>query len=377
MAVKKYSSEWWRQQPGANGKKIDYSASKGDAKSQYMTPSGKGVVTSWGSAFRPYDAGGKSATPITQKQPGMTQAASRDAYGNQVWSWVPEYGGLGATAKSSGGGGGGGGGGGYGRGGGGGGGGGGPVPNVAGMLALMNRAPQSYNWKDLAFTEYQPTEFRKFDDAKYDLLRSGLTDAITADRTAGNAQYAQLGQEMAAYQNPWSAPNTVQNPAMSAAMQRMMQANNTATDINQADTNMGIQADQAFGNLGSILALANQQDQESRLRSNAGYQRNYNERLDAEQRGGNLAVNMGEAQARELYEQEKWQFGEQIAQLNYNARTQNQQYNNTGQNQTSQQNTQMANEFNKGNIDQLLALLAQGVKVDPNALQNYVAPTGA
>ena len=249
-----------------------------------------------------------------------------------------------------------------GGGGGGGGAGGGMMPIDWGALGkVWGNKPKQFAWQDFEHTDYVPSKFRDFDDAKYEQLRQGLRAAILGDRTAGNAQYAQMGEEIAAYQNPWSDPTPqTTNPAMSESMRRMMQANGTPTDINMADTNRGIQADQAFGNLLSVLGMAADQEQQSRMRSNAGYQRNLNERLDAEQRGGELMVGMSEAKARELYEQEKWQFGEQIAQMNYQARREAAQYNNQGQNQTAQGNAQMVNDFYANREGALTDLIASG-----------------
>ena len=144
-------------------------------------------------------------------------------------------------------------------------------------------------------------------------------------------------------------------------MQRMMQANGVATDINQADTNRGVQADQAFGNLWSSSPASARQNQDARLRAVGGDERRLNERLDAEQRGGTLAVGMAQAKARELYEQEKWQFGEQVAQQNYANRMANAQYNNQGQNQTAQSNTQMTNDLYGGNVKAIIDLMAAGM----------------
>lgn len=361
----KYSSEWWRQQPGASGRPIDYSASQGHPSTNYRTPYGQSINTTIGSQYRPIGADGAGWVAGSA---GSTGTTARDS-ATGTYAWVDPYGGLptGPTAPRPPGG--------YPTGGGGGGGGGGAPPvDVGAIMSLMNRKPQSYQWNDLAFQEYIPSQFRDFNSGKYDLLRQGLTDAIGADRTAGNAQYDQLRAEMGDYQNPWANPTPqTTNPAMSTAMQRMFDANGTPTNINQADTDRGIQADQAFGNLLAVLGMAADQEQGSRMRSIDGYQRNLGERLDAEQRGGTLAVGMSEAQARELYEQEKWQFGESVAQMNYLARTQNQQYNNQGQNTTAQNNTQMANEFNQSNYAQLIELIASGVKIDPAVLQSYTA----
>ena len=255
----------------------------------------------------------------------------------------------------------------------GGGGGGKPAMDWGTINQLMGWKPKQYEWQNLDFQEFQAPAFREFNSGKWDQLRSGLGDAITADRGAGNASYDQLAAEMATYQNPWQDPTTIQNPGMSAAMQRMMQANNVSTGINAADTERGIQADQAFGNLGTHLALIAQQEQEARQRANQGYQRNFNERLDAEQRGGNLAVGMSEAQARELYERELQQYGFDVAMTNYNARTQNQQYNNQGINQTAQANTQMANETGSSNIQYLLDAIAGGYKPTADVLSTILA----
>ena len=256
-----------------------------------------------------------------------------------------------------------------GGGGGGGGGGGAKPPNMNAIYSLMaSYKPQQYQWNDLAFQDYKPSKYRDFNSKQYDMMRSGLTDAIGADRASGMNTYGDLRNEYAAYQDPFSAQNQITNPAQNAAMQRMMQANGVATDINQADTNRGVQADQAFGNVLALLSGVGQQNQDARLRAVGGDERRLNERLDAEQRGGNLAVNMSEAKARDLYEQEKWQFGEQVAQQNYANRMANAQYNNQGQNQTAQSNTQMTNDYIGGNVSSIMELMMAGM-ASPNEMQ--------
>lgn len=252
--------------------------------------------------------------------------------------------------------------------------GGGGEIDIGSILGLLGKKPQQYQWNDLAHQEYVPSKFREFNSGVYDTARSGLTSAVTADRAAGNASYDQGLTELQQYVNPFNAPSTVSNPEQSAAMQRMMQANGTPTNINQADTNRGVQADAAFGNVMALLAGVNDQAQASRLRALAGDRRGFGERLDAEQRGGTLMVNMSEAKARDLYEQERWQFGEQVAQQNYAARTQNAQYNNTGQNQTAQQNTQQGNEWQQGSIQAIIDMIASGQQIDPALLAQW---TGA
>jgi hypothetical protein len=256
------------------------------------------------------------------------------------------------------------------RGGGGGGGGGGGAPPVdaTSILALLNRKPSQYQWQNQEFNPYVGPEFYNFDQGIYDRAKAGLGEAISADRASGNAAFNRLGTEMAQYQNPWSNPTTIQTPTMSAAMQRMMQANNVATDTNQADINQGVQADQAFGNLGSMLGLIAQQEQEARQRANQGYQQGFNERLDAEQRGGTLSVDMQMAAARRQYDQDKWTYGESVARKNYDTNLANIQYNNQGQNQVSQANTQAANEWQSNSVQTLIDLIASGAAIDPAML---------
>ena len=85
------------------------------------------------------------------------------------------------------------------------------------------------------------------------------------------------------------------------------------------------------------------------MRSNAGYQRNLNERLDAEQRGGMLGVDMNELSAKEALDLMNWQ-----------NRYQNAQYNNQGLNQTAQNNTSMNNDFYSNREGALFDLIASG-----------------
>jgi hypothetical protein len=249
-------------------------------------------------------------------------------------------------------------------------GGGSSIPNIdwSKMGAVFGNKPREYEWQDLDFREFDAPEFREWNPAKWDKLREGLRAAISGDRKAGNAQYDQMGAELAAYQNPWESAQYATNPAMSDSMRRMFEANGTPLDINQADTDRGVQADQAFGYLTGILGTAADQEQASRMRSNAGYQRNLNERLDAEQRGGDLMVGMSEAKARELFEQELWQYGFDVALQNWQARTANDQYNNQGVNAASAQNVGMANDFYANREAILTDLIASGQKVPEMAI---------
>ena len=85
-----------------------------------------------------------------------------------------------------------------------------------------------------------------------------------------------------------------------------------------------------------------------------------------------LGINMAKAKAMEAYEREKWQYGEQVAQQNYQARLREAEMNNAGRNQVGQANTQQTNQFNQANVQALLNLISQGVKVDPAMLQQFM-----
>ena len=81
----------------------------------------------------------------------------------------------------------------------------------------------------------------------------------------------------------------------------------------------------------------------------------------------NLAVDMREAAARDQYEKDKWQYGEQIALQNYNARREAGMYNNQGANTVGQANTQALNDVTGGNMGLILDLIASG-EVPPEAV---------
>jgi hypothetical protein len=258
-----------------------------------------------------------------------------------------------------------GGGGGGGRGGGGGGAG---VPNFAGIIDLLNRKPQQQSWENMTHRDYVPPAFRDFDSSIYDRARTGLTDAIAADRQSGNAAYDEGMAALQDYINPFLGGPQTTNPQQSAAMRRMFEANAVPRNFNQDETERGVQADQAFGNVLSLLGVVADQGQNSRVRAMQGDQRRFGETLDAEQRGGNLATDLREAEARRIYDQEKWQFGEEVARMNYNTRLGIDQYNNQGRNATSQANVQGNNSWNQGNIQSIINMIASGgTGVDPSA----------
>ncbi len=241
----------------------------------------------------------------------------------------------------------------------GGGGGGGAKPINWGVMGqAMGYRPQEFTWQNYTPEQYKGTGFYDFNGGQYDRMRRGVREGLAADLAAGNTAYGDARGELERYQNPFAGRQYSQNPEMSQAMQRMMSANNVQAD--PMERARGTQADAAFGNVLALLAGNAGQRQASELRALGGDQRRFGESLNSEGRGMNLAVDMKEAAARDQYEKDKWQYGEQIALQNYNARTQAGMYNNQGANTVGQANTQALNDVTGGNMGLILDLIASG-----------------
>ena len=264
------------------------------------------------------------------------------------------------------------GGGGKSGGGGGGGGGGAPKIDTGAIMALINgHQPERYQWEDLDLPDYQARDFYNFDTTQYDKARTGITQGLAADQATGNQAYADATTELQQYQNPFANRAYAQNQPVDAAMQRMLQANGGQQD--QATTNQGVQADQAFGNVLALMGGAAANNQASSLRALGGDQRRFTESLQNQGRNMNLGVDMRQAAAQEQYNKDKWQYGEEVARLNYQTNMQEVSANNTGRNQTNQQNTQMANDWWSTNGKTLIDLIAGGAAIDPAQLQQFIS----
>jgi hypothetical protein len=241
--------------------------------------------------------------------------------------------------------------------------------------------PQQYEYEDLATPDYVGSPFRAWDGSMYDKMRSGITEGLAADRHAGATAYGDARTELSQYRDPFSNRGYTQNQAMPAAMQRMMAANNVQFD--PADTARGGQADAAFGNVLALLGGTAQQAQASNMRALAGDERRFGESLNSEGRSMQHGVNMTESKARQTYEQEKWQYGEDIARSNYEKNAQLAATNSAGRNSAGLSNTQATNEVNQENTrigndhrtnsaNVLIDLIASGQNIDPATLAAYM-----
>ena len=267
---------------------------------------------------------------------------------------------------------------------------GGGVPKIdmAAILKLLGGnkptpygPPKAYEYEDLVVPDYAGTGFREYDGSMYDTMRSGITEGLAADARAGATAYGDARTELSQYQDPFTDRGYAQNQAMPAAMQRMLAANNVQLD--PAEAAQGGQADAAFGNVLALLGGNARQAQASSMRALGGDERRFGESLASEGRSMQFGVNMTEAKARQTYEQEKWQYGEDIARSNYEKNTQLAATNSAGRNTAGQSNTQATNEVNlantqmgnesrDNNVNALIQLLASGQKIDPAALAAFM-----
>ena len=261
-----------------------------------------------------------------------------------------------------GGGGGGGGGGGYG--------GGYRQIDMEPVFKLLGRKPKDYEYEDFEFDPYEGQEFRAFNGDRYNQLRTGIQDGVAADRASGMGSFGDARTELQGYVNPFQKTSYTQNEAMPEAMANMLSANGMSFDSGEA--RYGMEADAAFGNLNRTLGAVADQNQASSMRALAGDQRRFNESLDSSQRSMLLSVGQQEARAREVYEREKFEYGEEIARANYQQKVAIAQANHQGRNNTSQANTQVENEYLTNGNNTLIDFIAQGQKIDPEMLAAYI-----
>ena len=194
----------------------------------------------------------------------------------------------------------------------------------------------------------------------------GIARGLASDAASGATAYGDARTELSQYQDPFTGRSYATNQGIPEAMQRMMRANNVGME--QTEIDRGIQADAAFGNVLALLGGASQQAQDSNMRALAGDERRFNESLASQGRTMSLGVDMTEAQARQQYSQDAFEYGEGIARQNYDKNMQVALANSAGQNQVSQSNTTLANN----DISTLIQLLAGGFgPIDPAALAAY------
>jgi|GEM_PF-7089276 len=238
------------------------------------------------------------------------------------------------------------------------------------VFKLLGRRPQDYEYEDFKFDPYQGQEFRAFNGDRYNQLRNGIRDGVSADRSTGMGTYGDARTELQTYDNPFQKSSYTQNGPMPEAMANMLSANGMSFDSGEAQ--YGMEADAAFGHLNQTLGAVANQNQASSMRALAGDERRFNESLDSSQRSMLLSVGQQEAKAREVYEREKFEYGEEIARANYQQAVAIAQTNHQGRNNTAQSNVQVENEYMQNGTSTLIDFIAQGQKVDPEMLAAYI-----
>jgi hypothetical protein len=238
------------------------------------------------------------------------------------------------------------------------------------VFKLLGRRPQDYEYEDFEFDPYEGQEFRAFNGDRYNQLRDGIRDGVAADRSSGMGSYGDARTELRTYDNPFLKSSYMQNGPMPEAMANMLSANGMSFDSGEAQ--YGMEADAAFRNLNQTLGAVANQNQASSMRALAGDERRFNESLDSSQRSMLLSVGQQEARAREVYEREKFEYGEEIARANYQQAVAIAQANHQGRNNTDQANVQVENEYIQNGNNTLIDFIAQGQKIDPEMLAAYI-----
>lgn len=238
------------------------------------------------------------------------------------------------------------------------------------VFKLLGRRPQDYEYEDFEFDPYEGQEFRAFNGDRYNQLRDGIRDGVAADRSSGMGSYGDARTELRTYDNPFLKSSYTQNGPMPEAMANMLSANGMSFDSGEAQ--YGMEADAAFRNLNQTLGAVANQNQASSMRALAGDERRFNESLDSSQRSMLLSVGQQEARAREVYEREKFEYGEEIARANYQQAVAIAQTNHQGRNNTDQANVQVENEYMQNGNSTLIDFIAQGQKIDPEMLAAYI-----
>ena len=284
-----------------------------------------------------------------------------------------------------------------------GGGGGGGAPSFAGidqgtfdyLLGMLGQQkPQQWNYQQLGqlpqmqalqfqAPQYNAPEFYDFNSQRFDNMLANVGEAADADRRAGAAAYGDARTELEQYRNPFAGGLQTQNPGVMESMRRMMEAHGVNPgQVAQVDAE-GAQADQAMGNVMALLAGVDQQRQGSNMRALSGDERRFNENIQNRQRMAEMQVQMAQDRALSQWEKDRWQYGVDVANqqyqitmneamTNFQAQTNAQGINHQsavqqalanwqGGNEANQFNVGATNQFNQQAINQLLDLVLSGM----------------
>lgn len=253
----------------------------------------------------------------------------------------------------------GGGGGGYG----GSGGGGGPAapPGIDqatfdGIIGMLSgTTPQTYQYQNLQLSqlpqfqqldlpEYTGTGFYDFDSSPYDQALSGIETGIADASKSGHMAFDNMAAAYGSTGNPYAQGPKVASqvdPRLLASMEAFSGAGADAAAQTQFE---GAQADAAMASVYDLLGASGEQYRQNMVNSVMGDRAQFDQNMASQQNMMNLSVNMALAAAKSQYEKDKWQYGEQIAQQNYQAAVQEAMFNTQGQNDWAMANNSIANQ---------------------------------
>ena len=257
------------------------------------------------------------------------------------------------------------------RGGGGGGGGAAAAPQLSQdqlnwfASLLQNGRPQAEAaGPALAMPEYKAPELSPFDTSQYDMLRTNFNSALASDQAAATGAYGNLTNYLQSnYRNPYANATyaTSQNvPGQSEqAMQRMLASQGMSSGLANDAYRQGQSADQAFGNVLSLLGGNEDIAQRNRL---GAVQMDANQTaraLDMAGLQGRTGIDLQQSQAKNAWQQRADDRAYDAYNNSYNQQAQAALANWQRQNQLSDTNYQTNNAYTNSQMQAMLGLLPQ------------------
>ena len=206
-----------------------------------------------------------------------------------------------------------------------------------------------YEYEDFEYDDYEGPGFYDWDPSIYDTAKAGIKTGVAgATQAAGNA----LDRVQGAYSNMgngFSGANVARQGGLSPSIQRSMAdygddgAGGELTSQN-AGLNRGMDA------YLDMLAGGSEDYRQHMMASVEGDRASMLDRMGMAEVTMTMGVEMAMVKAKSQYDKDLWQYGEQIAQQNYQKNLAIAQANNAGRNQANIANNQGINQAAQANI---------------------------
>lgn len=221
--------------------------------------------------------------------------------------------------------------------------------------------PEAYKYRPLNLPTYKPVPFYEFDETPYMTARSGVQSGIADARAQGDTAFNLAAQRYLDYEDPYAGGPQTYNPGVDPRLLDSIAAWGGAGSGAAAETfNEGVQADAAMGSVYDLLSKVGRQFNEGQLAGIEGDRMQLNQRLGNEERMLNLGVDMALARAKSDYKKERWLYGKEAADRNFEMKVQQALARNAGFNQQMQFNVNNRNQFNTDILNQILQMIASG-----------------